>query len=476
MTYFIGHLHPLLVHLPIGILLFGILMMLYQQLTAKDLNDAISLAFLVGAISALFACIAGWLLAQSGEYDEALILKHQWTGIATAVISFVIYFLQRFRWVLVSILAILLTITGHFGATITHGEDYIFPATNDTAATQVATNDTTLNFIDTTQFSKKDTFKIVKYNIYQAEILPILKTNCYNCHAASKQKEGLRLDSESFIKKGSKNSLVLIAGDPLNSLLYSSLVLPIEDEKHMPPKGKHQLTPKEIQSIRKWIQYGASFKTKVDTIYLKNGIASQPTIQSDIISKEKKYDNTFKQVPNNQPATAPSSLISVKNPDTVSSTVLNLFQQKKIILTPIASESNWLMANFVNAVPFEKSNLLLLKQIDQQLVTLKLTNLPVKDEDIKVIAGFPNLQKLNLENTAITNLSLEYLQQLPRLQTLNLYGTNITDEGLTKLIQCKSLTAVYVWRTNTTEEGIEKFKKARPSVKIETGDFKFQTK
>ncbi len=476
MTYFIGHLHPLLVHLPIGILLFGILMMLYQQLTAKDLNDAISLAFLVGAISALLACIAGWLLAQSGEYDDVLIQKHQWTGIATAVISFAIYFLQRFRWVMVSILAILLTITGHFGATITHGEHYIFRSTIDTAATTVDSNDTTHNFIDTTQFSKKDTFKIVKYNIYQAEILPILKSNCYNCHAASKQKEGLRLDTESFIKKGSKNSLVLIAGDPVNSLLYSSLVLPIEDEKHMPPKGKHQLTPKEIQSIRKWIQYGASFKTKVDTIYFKNGIASQPSTQSDLISKEKKYDNTFKQVQNNQLATPQASLISIKNPDSVSSTVLNLFQQKKIILSPITSESNWLMANFVNAVPFEKSNLLLLKQIDQQLVTLKLTNLPVKDEDIKIIAGLPNLQKLNLENTAITNLSLEYLQQLPRLQTLNLYGTNITDEGLTKLIQCKSLTAVYVWRTNTTEEGIKKFKKTRPSVKIETGDFKFQVK
>ena len=476
MTYFIGHLHPLLVHLPIGILLFGILMMIYQQLTAKDLNHAISFAFLVGAISALLACIAGWLLAQSGEYDEVLIQKHQWTGVATAVISFAVYFLQRFRWVMVGILAILLTITGHFGATITHGEDYIFPSKNDTAAIRVDAKDTTQNFIDTTQFSKKDTFKIVKYNIYQAEILPILKTNCYNCHAASKQKEGLRLDSESFIKKGSKNSLVLIAGDPLNSLLYSSLVLPIDDEKHMPPKGKHQLTPKEIQSIQKWIKNGATFKTKVDTIYFKNGIASQPAIQSDTISRVRIYNNTFNQSENNQPATAPSSLIPIKNPDTVSSTVLNLFQQKKIILTSIASESNWLMANFVNAVPFEKSNLLLLKQIDQQLVTLKLSNLPVKDEDIKIIAGLHNLQKLNLENTAITNLSLEYLQQLPRLHTLNLYGTNITDEGLAKLIQCKNLSAVYLWRTNITEQGIEKFKKARPSVKIETGDFKFQTK
>ncbi len=476
MTYFLGHLHPLLVHLPIGILLFGILMMIYQQLTAKDMNQAISFSFLAGSITALFSCVAGWLLAQSGEYDEVLIQKHQWAGITTAILSFAIYFIRRFRWVMVLMLAILLTITGHYGATITHGEHYFFPPIKDNDKIKAISNDTPINLIDTTPINKKDTFKVVQYNIYQAEIVPILKTNCYNCHSAAKQKEGLRLDTESFIKKGSKNSLVLITGDPLNSLLYSSLVLSIDDEKHMPPKGKHQLTQNEIQSIRKWIQNGASFKTRVDTIYVKNRLANHLSSQVEPLTKEKKYNNTFKQIPNNQPALIHSPEISAKNPDTLSKIVLNLFQQKNIILTPINKESNYLMANFVNAVPFDKSNLLLLKQIKQQLVALKLSNLPIKDEDIKIIAGLYNIKKLQLENTAITNLSLEYLQQLPQLQTLNLYGTNITDDGLYKLTQCKNLSVLYLWRTNITEQGITKFKMIKPAVKIEIGDFKFQAK
>lgn len=473
MTYFIGHLHPLLVHLPIGILLFGILMMIYQQLTGKDLHHAITLSFLVGSISAIFACIAGWLLAQSGEYDEVLIQKHQWTGIITAIISLLIYFIQRYRWLMVIFLAVLITVTGHYGATITHGEHYFFPSIKDTTQIIYKTDDTAIGLIDTTQLNKKDTFKVVEYNIYQSEIAPILQKNCYNCHSAAKQKEGLRLDTESFIKKGSKNSIILKEGDPLNSLLYSTLVLPLEDEKHMPPKGKHQLTSKEIQSIQKWIQHGASFKTTIDTIHIKNGVTS---ISSDTTKNRNKYSNTIKPLQYTKPSLNQSNILPVKNPDTVSASVLNFFLQQKIILTPINNASNFLMANFVNAVPFDKNNLLHLKKIEQQLVSLKLSNLPVKDEDIQVISNLQNIQKLNLENTAITNLSLDYLQRLPQLKTLNLYGTNITDEGLNKLTRCKNLLVLYLWRTNITEAGIAKFKKAKPLVKIETGDFKFQIK
>jgi len=82
-TALIGHLHPLLVHLPIGIFSFAFVISLFGAEKRKQLDAALSYALLTGAISALVTCIAGYLLSGSGEYDLDLVQKHQWTGIAT---------------------------------------------------------------------------------------------------------------------------------------------------------------------------------------------------------------------------------------------------------------------------------------------------------------------------------------------------------------------------------------------------------
>lgn len=99
----LGKLHPLLVHLPIGILLFGYGLLLWQRFKKVEMQEAISMAFLVGSGTAILACVVGWILAQSGEYEEALVQKHQWAGILTAVVSLMAYLLPRFRFLLASL-------------------------------------------------------------------------------------------------------------------------------------------------------------------------------------------------------------------------------------------------------------------------------------------------------------------------------------------------------------------------------------
>ena len=183
MIEFIAHLHPVIVHLPIGILLFGVILMIYQHFSSVDLNAAISLAFLLGSISAIAACFAGWLLSLSGEYDAALILKHQWTGIATAIFGCLVCFLKQYRKLLLMLLVVLITITGHFGATITHGENYLFNTSKKTILNKQDTIKNQPKEITSIVSNGKDSIKIVKYNIYENEIAPILKTKCYDLPA-----------------------------------------------------------------------------------------------------------------------------------------------------------------------------------------------------------------------------------------------------------------------------------------------------
>ena len=131
-TEVIAHFHPVLVHLPIGILLLAIL---FHWLSSKEkfagLLIAIPIAYLAGAITAILSCITGYLLSGTGEYDETTLNLHQWMGILVAFISSAGYLFcrnkneQQLKWVSIG-LAGLITITGHLGGTLTHGEGYLW--------------------------------------------------------------------------------------------------------------------------------------------------------------------------------------------------------------------------------------------------------------------------------------------------------------------------------------------------------------
>ena len=94
----IGRFHPVLVHLPIGILLLAAL---FQLLSLKpkypSLHAATSIALFWGMISAIVSCISGYLLSQSGDYDEELVNTHKWFGIATASVSLIAYLFNRWE-------------------------------------------------------------------------------------------------------------------------------------------------------------------------------------------------------------------------------------------------------------------------------------------------------------------------------------------------------------------------------------------
>jgi uncharacterized membrane protein len=486
MLEFIGHLHPVIVHLPIGILLLGVLMMVYQHYSKVDLRAPISFAFLVGSISAALACIAGWILSNSGEYDALLVQKHQWTGISTAVIGLLVYFLKQYRKLLAVILTLLVFITGHYGGTLTHGENYLFNSNENSKTSQADTLKTESKKITQTISIGTDSLTIETHNVYKEQIAPFLKLRCYNCHSAIKQKNGLRLDAAAYIKKGGKNGKILVAGNPFKSPIYASLLLPLDDEKHMPPKGKHQLSQNEILIIENWIKSGASFEDIIDTISNKevanNITAANKIAEKNILDDQKlktakiEIRETKKVAIENNNIKGFEKISSLPNPAPISPASIEEFKQENIILTNIAEGSNFVMANFVNVVPFNNASLQALKSINEQLAVLKLTNLPINDSDIKIVADLKNIKKLNVENTLITDDGMRYVKQLSQLEQLNLYGTNISDEGIIQLADLKNLSVLYLWKTKVTLRGIEAFKKMNSRVKIEIGDFKFEKK
>ncbi|HMI65517.1 MAG TPA: DUF2231 domain-containing protein, partial [Cyclobacteriaceae bacterium] len=133
---YIGHLHPVLVHLPIGILLTAILFdWLSHRKGFRKLRKSVQGMLFLGFVSAAMSAFTGYLLSQSGDYDAALLNLHQWLGISVAVLSLVVLLLRRRKEreiklatsVLMVGLAILIALTGHAGGSLTHGADYLKP-------------------------------------------------------------------------------------------------------------------------------------------------------------------------------------------------------------------------------------------------------------------------------------------------------------------------------------------------------------
>jgi ABC-type sulfate transport system permease component len=92
MSELIGHLHPALVHLPIGILLIDLFMQsLARKEKYKALKIAVPITLLCGAITALFSSITGYVLSTTDDYNKSLLTFHMWMGFATTLVAFMLY-------------------------------------------------------------------------------------------------------------------------------------------------------------------------------------------------------------------------------------------------------------------------------------------------------------------------------------------------------------------------------------------------
>lgn len=264
--HFMGRLHPMIVHFPIALLIFAAILELF---TLKKFNSkfrpAIQLLVLIGAVSAIIAAIFGWLLADSDAIEGELVDLHQQVGIATAVLSLlVLFFLQKttkthksnqiliYRSFLF-FAALGVSISGHFGASLTHGEEFL---------TEVLPLNGDLDELENTPSAP------INLAAYQAELNPdtemkligevrmVLAHNCYKCHSGAKIEGELRLDEKEFVFAGGESGEILVPGNPSESELIRRINLRKGHKDVMPSKGK-LLSDSERQLLELWIAKGA---------------------------------------------------------------------------------------------------------------------------------------------------------------------------------------------------------------------------
>jgi uncharacterized membrane protein len=268
---FFGRLHPMIVHFPIALLLIALILEMFMLKNRKgELRAGINILLFIGAMGAVVSVIFGLLLKTQEDYTGDLIIIHQWAGITTAVFAVATFILHK-QIVRKNRLALLkpyrtllfccvfgVTIAGHYGASLTHGADFltsVLPWTGDYS--------TNADF-DIAQFTSSDKAPDQKQLLdLNVEVRAIFAHNCYKCHSSAKIKGELRLDKKIFVMKGGKSGPVITPGHPDESEMIRRLELPRDDKEAMPSKGK-SLTEKEIATLKLWIRLGAPWPDNAD--------------------------------------------------------------------------------------------------------------------------------------------------------------------------------------------------------------------
>jgi len=239
-----GRAHPVLLHLPIGLLVgtatieFGALL-----LRREPPRGAVQALTAFGALTALLSISSGLVLAD--ERGSGWMLEtHKFAAFAQTALMLLAALAawKTTRAPLRVLLALALgamMVAGHAGASMVHGRNFLL-APLQRPSTAVAPPP-------------------APASPYATLVAPIFERSCAKCHCPDKDKGGLVLTTADGLRAGGDTGPVFVAGKPDESLLLIRCLLPLGDDDHMPPADEPQPTAAELQTLRLWILAGAPF-------------------------------------------------------------------------------------------------------------------------------------------------------------------------------------------------------------------------
>jgi hypothetical protein len=425
-----GRMHPLVLHLPIGVAVFLMIFIVIQRELDKTIkHQMVHLALLFISLSASVTALFGFFLSVQSEYGVDALTRHRISGV---LLSFLCYAVlvwhsdNRSKQVFMGLgilSCLVLVFAGHTGAVLTHGEDFVFAP-----------------------MKSKVILTAENASLYKFAVEPILERKCFSCHNESKAKGGLIMTSADEFRTGGDNGKPWVEGKPNESRMIKAFYLPLSHDEHMPPDGRPQLTEPEIATVKAWIKSGADFEKKLNQF---SDVDSLKIVLADLAAAtplaplEKQY--TFSSV-------SDEVILKLNTPYR---TVSRLYQN-----------SPALQADFFVRSSFETKALEELKTIKDQLVVLNLSKMPVTDKDLSMIKSFKNLEHLNLNFSSIQGDGLVELGSLKNLKSISLSGTAIEIDKITPLLALPELTDIFVWGTKLNADKLLSLSNQYPAVSI----------
>lgn len=472
---FLGRFHPVVLHLPIGILVL-VLLLEFGKLFRRDKGSSTLAAAFFLAASSVVAAVFGFLLYQTNpaDYPEDLIGSHLWWGIGFAAMTVAAFVVKRWvdlaggqgNWVYFVMLLVsggTMAVASHDGGSITHGKGFLTDeAPNEVREfyNKLVPEDRRLPMLDGEGGgSGAPAVPVDEQVVYNHLVQPIFDQKCVACHGEEKQKGRLRMDSYEALFAGGKEGEAIEPGNAKDSNILFRIHLPLEDEEHMPPDGKKQMEPHEIEILTWWIDSGASPDVKVADAAMPENVkaAVAKLVPPEVLQAQA------------EAATAAAAAEEAAR-EKLAAVVESLRAEFPAALSFESQESSGLTFTAVSMRDrFDDAALAKLAPVAASLVSLDLSGTTVTDAGLATLADAVDLRMLRLSQTGVTDAGLAQLRGLASLESLNLYGTGVTADGVMALAELPALKRLYLWQTAVDAAGADKLREKMPEVEIVLG-------
>ncbi|MCA9284540.1 MAG: hypothetical protein KDA22_04970 [Phycisphaerales bacterium] len=465
-----GRLHPMVLHLPIGLLVALGAVEIVSFFADRDAIRPVRLTLaILTALAAVVAIGTGFVLSREDGYGGTTVDLHLWLGILLAIVCVSVAVqavraarhqhraLGLYRLGLVAALALMFPV-GHLGASMTHGEDFLLAPIHARARAATAGGGGAGALLD------EDPSCVLRLPVFATRVQPILEEHCAVCHGPSRQKGGLALHDAAAVHAAmtaggsvdgsGEDPAIVVAGSPEHSELVRRLQLPLDDDDHMPPPGRPQPTAEEIAVIVQWIADGASFEAMDGGDQTPGAEAGASVVAA--IDRE----------PRNAAPNGPE-LVAPAKPEAVRALHQALVHAEPLhVGSPLLAIDGAGAASSIDDAAAER----LLGPVVAQVADLSLARSAVTDQAVDVIGRMQQLVRLDLGNTAITDAALDPLSSLPRLAELVLVRTELTDGAVDRLATMPALERVFLWDAGISPEAVARLRAARPGLVVDAGD------
>jgi hypothetical protein len=493
-VWFLGRLHVLVLHLPLGILTLAVtLEILVRFRRFRFLQSALAPTWIVGGISALATVALGLMHATEESFDGIPAVEaHGWAGMTLAAAACLTAILRMrlqpvAAWpssggpekigsrinrvarslfapdaaldraynklwsVPVAVVMFLMILTGHLGGSLTHGDAYLAQYAPGPIRVMAG--------LPADAGPRPRPADIASADIYLDVVQPALEQRCLSCHNNTKTSGGLSLASYETLMKGGSKGPVISPGNPSASDLFRRVNLTPDRTDFMPRNGKTPLDKNEVVAIGWWISRGAPKSGLVSTLDLTTEASSAIGAVIGVgggVAEE------------GEAATGPDEAPLPKVPEADKAAVARAVEEG-FVVRKVANGSNLVDVGYVSANRVTPDMINDLASFGPNILRLNLRHAGVTDLEVKTIAGFSNLRHLRLEENAITDTAAADIAGLKNLTYLNLTNTKVTDAGLDQVSTLPKLSRIYAWGTQITPEAVDKVKATCKDLTVDLG-------
>lgn len=452
LVYFLGRFHVLALHLPITLVIATVLLdWLSRREKYRQLEPAVRILWAATAVSAILTVALGYMHFSEGGFTGYSAKAHRFLGTSVAIVTTTVWMLRSYAprsyrasqlLIGVAMLA-LITVTGHFGGNLTHGDTYL-----------VQFAPAPLRKLVGLEAARPAVKSLALADPYLDVVRPIFSQRCFTCHNDDKQRGRLNLSKIQTVLKGGKDGPVIVPGSLKDSDLYRRISLPQGDKDVMPAEGKTPLTADQVAIIGWWIKSGAKSNTQIGSAAIPADITRMLTAQLGLGG-----------------STAGGAALEAAAAVKADPKILERLTVAGFLARQnSASDVHLIVSALSPGSKITDEQIAALQSSAENVLDLNLQRAGINDAQISKIALLKNLARLRLNDNQITDHGVEALASLPRLEYLNLFGnTAITDKSVDSIAKLAALKEVYLWSTGVTPAGAAKLRERKPELRVDIG-------